>query len=222
MDSTIKAASKRYRFTGKERDEESGLNYHGARYYAPWLCRWVSVDPLEGKYSPWSSYHYGFCNPVTYNDPTGMGSQEQTYTVKKGDNLSTIAKSHNVSVDIVKWNEIKDPNVIQAGAQLTMVDQDKTTENIVIESENVVRKNSDPNNYKKNIQSDLVLDFLSYAADHMYEFPGLSAGDFESRVMPILNYVWLGHMEMATVTRVNEANYNKSIDRAKDKHEQLD
>jgi uncharacterized protein RhaS with RHS repeats len=30
---------KRYRFTGKERDEENGLNYHGARYYAPWLGR---------------------------------------------------------------------------------------------------------------------------------------------------------------------------------------
>jgi uncharacterized protein RhaS with RHS repeats len=30
---------KRYRYTGKERDEESGLYYHGARYYAPWLGR---------------------------------------------------------------------------------------------------------------------------------------------------------------------------------------
>ena len=30
-------APKRYRYTGKERDEESGLYYHGARYYAPWL-----------------------------------------------------------------------------------------------------------------------------------------------------------------------------------------
>src|SRR5262249_56207009 len=28
-------ALKRYRFTGQERDEESGLYYHGARYYAP-------------------------------------------------------------------------------------------------------------------------------------------------------------------------------------------
>ena len=36
---------KRYRYTGKERDEESGLYYHGARYYAPWLGRWVSCDP---------------------------------------------------------------------------------------------------------------------------------------------------------------------------------
>ena len=36
---------KRYRYTGKERDEESGLYYHGARYYAPWFGRWMSVSP---------------------------------------------------------------------------------------------------------------------------------------------------------------------------------
>ncbi|WP_210570625.1 SpvB/TcaC N-terminal domain-containing protein [Streptomyces sp. GESEQ-4] len=37
---------KRYRFTGRERDEESGLAYHHARYYAPWLARWSTPDPL--------------------------------------------------------------------------------------------------------------------------------------------------------------------------------
>ena len=36
---------KRYRYTGKERDEETDLSYHGARYYAPWLGRWTSCDP---------------------------------------------------------------------------------------------------------------------------------------------------------------------------------
>ena len=36
---------KRYRYTGKERDEETGLYYHGARYYAPWLGRWTACDP---------------------------------------------------------------------------------------------------------------------------------------------------------------------------------
>ncbi len=36
---------KRYRFTGKERDEESGLCYFGARYYEPSLARWCSCDP---------------------------------------------------------------------------------------------------------------------------------------------------------------------------------
>jgi RHS repeat-associated protein len=36
---------KRYRNIGKERDEESGLYYHGARYQAPWLGRWIACDP---------------------------------------------------------------------------------------------------------------------------------------------------------------------------------
>ncbi len=52
--SAIAATAKRYRYTGKERDEETGLNYYGARYYAPWLCRWTAVDPLESKYAGWS------------------------------------------------------------------------------------------------------------------------------------------------------------------------
>lgn len=41
---------KRYRFTGKgkERDEETGLSYRGARYYAPWLARWTSAGPGGG------------------------------------------------------------------------------------------------------------------------------------------------------------------------------
>ena len=51
---SIKAAAKRYRYTGKERDEETGFTYHGARYYAPWLGRWTSCDPaglMEGRIS---------------------------------------------------------------------------------------------------------------------------------------------------------------------------
>ena len=44
--SAIKSAAKRYRYTGMERDEESGLEYHSARYYLPWLGRWLSCDPL--------------------------------------------------------------------------------------------------------------------------------------------------------------------------------
>src|SRR5690606_38207634 len=43
--SAIQVSAKRYRYTGKERDEETGLSYHGARYYAPWLGRWTAADP---------------------------------------------------------------------------------------------------------------------------------------------------------------------------------
>lgn len=41
----LDASASRYRYTGKERDEETGLFYCGARYYASWLSRWISVDP---------------------------------------------------------------------------------------------------------------------------------------------------------------------------------
>ncbi|MBK8557762.1 MAG: RHS repeat-associated core domain-containing protein, partial [Lewinellaceae bacterium] len=43
---SLTAIAKRYRYTGMERDEESGLAYHGARYYSPWLGRWGSCDPI--------------------------------------------------------------------------------------------------------------------------------------------------------------------------------
>lgn len=72
MNATINAVAKRYRYTGKERDEETGLYYHGARYYAPWLARWCAVDPMQSEMPTWSSYNYGFCNPVVWQDSTGM------------------------------------------------------------------------------------------------------------------------------------------------------
>ncbi|MBK7303487.1 MAG: hypothetical protein IPI90_09580 [Saprospiraceae bacterium] len=38
--------STKYRFTGKEVDEETGLYYFGARYYDPRISLWYGVDPL--------------------------------------------------------------------------------------------------------------------------------------------------------------------------------
>jgi RHS repeat-associated protein len=38
-------APKRYRYAGKERDDETGLAYYGGRYGMSWLGRWASFDP---------------------------------------------------------------------------------------------------------------------------------------------------------------------------------
>ena len=62
-------AHKRYRFTGKERDEESGLAYHQARYLAPYLCRWVSADPVVAGGT--TAYAYAAQNPVRWVDLDG-------------------------------------------------------------------------------------------------------------------------------------------------------
>jgi len=64
-------ARKHYRYTGKERDEESGLSYHGMRYYAAWLGRWVSCDPV-GLIGGLNLYTYVQGNSLNLIDKTGM------------------------------------------------------------------------------------------------------------------------------------------------------
>jgi RHS repeat-associated protein len=63
-------ARKRYRLTGKERDAESGLYYHGARYYTPWLARWVSCDPA-GTVDGLNPFVYVMDRPLCFTDQRG-------------------------------------------------------------------------------------------------------------------------------------------------------
>jgi RHS repeat-associated protein len=62
--------AKRYRYTGKERDEETGLYYHGARLYAPWLGRWSACDP-GGMQDEVNVYVYVGNSPPGAVDPNG-------------------------------------------------------------------------------------------------------------------------------------------------------
>jgi RHS repeat-associated protein len=64
--------AKRYRFTGKERDDETSLSYQEARYYAPWLGRWTVTDPHAQSSPKFASHVYCQCNPLRFNDPNGM------------------------------------------------------------------------------------------------------------------------------------------------------
>lgn len=63
------ASSKRYRY-GKERDDETGLYYYGARYYAAWLGRWVGCErrPLVDGLC---LYRYVRNNPIRLIDKDG-------------------------------------------------------------------------------------------------------------------------------------------------------
>ncbi len=63
--------NERFTFTGKERDEETGYYYHGARFHWP-AIGFLSVDPKADE-QPWQSpYIYCSNNPITRIDPTGM------------------------------------------------------------------------------------------------------------------------------------------------------
>ena len=75
VDSAAEVSLKRYRYTGKERDEETGLYYHGARYYCSWLGRWSACDPL-GFVNGTNVYAYVTGNPIRLRDPSGTQGQE--------------------------------------------------------------------------------------------------------------------------------------------------
>ena len=70
--SSAEVSLKRYRYVGKERDEETGLYYYGARYYAAWLARFISVDPLKDDYPYYTSYQYAGNKPITFIDLDGL------------------------------------------------------------------------------------------------------------------------------------------------------
>ncbi|NER46040.1 MAG: hypothetical protein F6J92_04995 [Symploca sp. SIO1A3] len=61
---------KHYRYSGKERDGSTGLYYYGARYYAPWLGRWLSCDPA-GTVDGLNLFAFVKGNPVAFADLNG-------------------------------------------------------------------------------------------------------------------------------------------------------
>src|SRR5712692_5620755 len=64
-----------YKFTGYERDTETGLDYAFARYYSSRLGRFLSTDPLGGSIGDLQShnaYTYTLNNPTNLVDPSGL------------------------------------------------------------------------------------------------------------------------------------------------------
>ncbi|MGK7892455.1 MAG: RHS repeat domain-containing protein, partial [Xenococcus sp. (in: cyanobacteria)] len=69
---------KEYRYSGKERDDATGLYYYGARYYAPWLGRWLKPDPA-GTVDGLNLYGFVQGNPTTKVDEKGKSTATPTY-----------------------------------------------------------------------------------------------------------------------------------------------
>ena len=76
-----------YKFTGKERDPETGLDNFGARYNASAIGRFITADPFNplalkrkrfqawiSNPQRWNKYSYALNNPVTLIDPDGMNA----------------------------------------------------------------------------------------------------------------------------------------------------
>ncbi|MCE7985211.1 MAG: hypothetical protein DYG89_28905 [Caldilinea sp. CFX5] len=115
-------ACKRYRFTGNERDEESGLCYHAARYYAPCIVRWVSCDPLSLG-SMTSAYSYANSRPMIETDKTGLNSNVDENTLEVQTQVSVGSEQSEVNLAIVQFQlgQVNTKEEAEKAAQLAKV-----------------------------------------------------------------------------------------------------
>ena len=89
----------RFKFTGKERDWETGYDYFGARFYDYRKGFWNSVDPLADKYPNVTPYLYCNGNPIMLVDPTG-----EWIAVVSNDDTGTSYTVVGGSVDVEDCN----------------------------------------------------------------------------------------------------------------------
>jgi RHS repeat-associated protein len=83
-----------YTFSGKERDEETGLLYVSRRYQDGKLGVWLSVDELRAKYPNMGSYVYCHGNPVNRVDPDG----NTDYFTNSGKYIKSEGAQHDICI----------------------------------------------------------------------------------------------------------------------------
>ena len=72
LNETNPANGDRFKFTGREYDATTGLQYNRARYYDPSTGRWISQDPLGLDSGDTNLYRYVGNRPTIATDPLGL------------------------------------------------------------------------------------------------------------------------------------------------------
>lgn len=87
--STSSNLALKYKFNGKELQDELGLNWHdyGARNYDAALGKWMSIDPLAEDFVDLSPYNFSYNNPLRFLDIDGRSADD---IIIKGENNSSI------------------------------------------------------------------------------------------------------------------------------------
>jgi RHS repeat-associated protein len=101
------AAAVKQRFTGKERDVETGLDYFGARYMAAAQGRFTSPDAPFADQDPadpqsWNLYAYARNNPLLFVDPTGQYTCHSSVSAQECTNFQDSLTEAQKSADALK------------------------------------------------------------------------------------------------------------------------
>ena len=182
IDQRQKGHDIRFKFTGKERDAETGMDYFGARYYSSDLSVWLSVDPLAFKYPNESPYIYVGNRPINTIDPWGMDKVEDPNgnSGEAGDYKQTADKKylHGKGMKTKVWDPKAEGQGNQAGVESgAYVDYDG----------DAIDFDSYGSNSQDGLKTDVNKSVGQYAVN---ERPGVSyTNNYVSRVSASLNTV---------------------------------
>jgi RHS repeat-associated protein len=92
----------RYKYNGKELDDENGLNWlaYGARYYDSEIGRWHVIDFLAEKYRNVSPYHFVKNNAINRIDPDG----NEDYEIDQDGNINIFPNDAEDNIFILDAN----------------------------------------------------------------------------------------------------------------------
>src|SRR4030095_8603711 len=98
---TYQSANVKYKFTGKERDNEleSNYDYFGARYYDSRIGRWGQVEPLLNKYVNVTPYNYSLNNPLVLTDPSGKDPNREQLGTRQG--ILELVEKSNSTIELM-------------------------------------------------------------------------------------------------------------------------
>lgn len=104
-----------YRYSDKERDNDTGAYYYGFRYYQPQDGRWLNTDPL-GVIDGLNLYAFVRGNPTSLKDPWGTNGKGKNQSVKRArdfrlaepDGTPTKDVNKALVTDLIQNKEYKD------------------------------------------------------------------------------------------------------------------
>ena len=178
--------NERFTFTGKERDEETGYGYFGARYMDHELMTmWLSVDPMADKYPSLSPYNYCAWNPIRLIDPDGRDFDPETekkYVKKYEEEVKTRMNTINSRRDTKQWKKEYNEQYEEYQQILTEIDKLRNDPNNVysIQPDETLKTNGklvyggERSDGKRSIQIKLAkregMSTVAHELKHAYQY----------------------------------------------------
>jgi RHS repeat-associated protein len=232
----------RQKFTAKERDLETGLDYFGARSYSSGQGRFIGTD--SGPFTiadpqNFNRYTYVQNNPLKFIDPTGttltlIGDDADSFVeelaAKTGYHLTRDAKTGRVTIDKESERNKHGTSKHLAGLVEEIVGNKKIDVNIEVR-ENIVHENNrgvridvgyDPKQFDfadylklNSADSKLGAIAMAHALSESYEFKKLDAAGFGSTIdIDQLSHIRATYFESHVLSDLTGMNERVRIDRS--------